>query len=184
MFFLFDESSIFIASCRHRMVLAVCDMIKSGELFVMFLTCFNDVLMFQFSAKYALAVVKCLIDLAGKKIGCAYDIGSVFETTLHGTSLKQLVDSNQFRLMVGAFDGHAHNRSCQLQWHPTYIEGTGHTEGEGCEHVFSSSNELARSARHASRFHWHQMIEEHFIFWNEDKYANLSELCCFSIVCH
>lgn len=82
--------------------------------------------------------------------------------------------------MVGAFHGHAHNRSCQLKWHPTYIEGTGHTEGEGCEHVFSSSNDLARSARHASRFHRHQMIEEHFNFWNADKYANLSELCCFS----
>ena len=32
MFSLFDESGIFIASCRHRMVLVVCDMIKSGEL--------------------------------------------------------------------------------------------------------------------------------------------------------
>jgi hypothetical protein len=127
-----------------------------------------------------LAVVKRLIDLFGKRIGCAYDIGCAFETTLHGTSLKQLVDANQFLLMVGAFHGHAHNRSCQLKWHPTYIEGTGHTEGEGCEHVFSSSNDLARSARHASRFHRHQMIEEHFNFWNADKYANLSELCCFS----
>jgi Kyakuja-Dileera-Zisupton transposase len=77
-----------------------------------------------------------------KKIGCAYDIGCAFQMTLHGTSLKQLVDLNQFLLMVGAFHSHAHNCSCQLWWHPTYIEGTGHTEGEGCEHVFSSSNEL------------------------------------------
>ncbi|KAG2108918.1 uncharacterized protein F5147DRAFT_745618 [Suillus discolor] len=55
-----------------------------------------------------------------------------------------------------------------------YIEGTGHTEGEGCEHVFSSSNELARSTRHANPFHRHQSIEQHFAFWDDDKYAALS----------
>ncbi|KAG1770315.1 hypothetical protein EV702DRAFT_978258 [Suillus placidus] len=76
--------------------------------------------------------------------------------------------------MVGAFHGHAHNRRSQLDWHPMYIEGTGQTEGERCEHIFSSSNELARSTRHASRFHRHQTIEEHFAFWDEDKYAALS----------
>ena len=32
MFALFEESGIFIASCRHRFVLLVCDMIRSGEL--------------------------------------------------------------------------------------------------------------------------------------------------------
>jgi Kyakuja-Dileera-Zisupton transposase len=32
MFALFDESGIFIASCRHRVVLLSCDMIRSGEL--------------------------------------------------------------------------------------------------------------------------------------------------------
>ncbi|KAG1770856.1 hypothetical protein EV702DRAFT_1181544 [Suillus placidus] len=76
--------------------------------------------------------------------------------------------------MVGAFHGHAHNRRCQLDWHPMYIDGTGHMEGEGCEHVFSASNKLARSTRHASVFHRHQTIEEHFAFWDTDKYAALS----------
>lgn len=36
MFALFEESGIFIASCRHRLVLLACDMIKSGELCVFF----------------------------------------------------------------------------------------------------------------------------------------------------
>ncbi|KAH7903532.1 hypothetical protein BJ138DRAFT_1020474 [Hygrophoropsis aurantiaca] len=76
--------------------------------------------------------------------------------------------------MVGAFHGHAHNRKCQLLWHPTYIKGTGHTEGEGCEHIFSSSNDLARSTRYLSPFHRHQAIEEFFAFWDADKYAVLS----------
>ncbi|KAG2364997.1 hypothetical protein BDR07DRAFT_1449949 [Suillus spraguei] len=76
--------------------------------------------------------------------------------------------------MVGAFHGHAHNQCCQLDWHPMYIDGTGHTEGEGCEHVFASSNELAQSTRHTSTFHRHQTIEEHFAFWDDDKYAALT----------
>ncbi|KAG1823078.1 hypothetical protein DFJ58DRAFT_632887, partial [Suillus subalutaceus] len=49
--------------------------------------------------------------------------------------------------------GHAHNRRCQIDWHLMYIDGTGHMEGEGCEHVFSSSNELAHSTHHANSFH-------------------------------
>jgi hypothetical protein len=119
-------------------------------------------------------VINRLINTLGPKIGCAYNVGCAFNTTLNGTSLKDLAKTNDFRLMVGAFHGHAHNRLCQLRWHPTYIEGTGNTEGEGCEHVFSSSNDLARGTRHATRFHRHQAIEEHFTFWDEDKYANLS----------
>jgi hypothetical protein len=34
MFVLFQESEIFIASCRHRLVLLACDMIRSGELYI------------------------------------------------------------------------------------------------------------------------------------------------------
>ena len=34
---MFDESGIFIASCRHRIILYCCDMIKSGELLSVYL---------------------------------------------------------------------------------------------------------------------------------------------------
>lgn len=126
------------------------------------------------SAKYALAIVDRLIDDLGGKVGCAYDIGCAFSKTLENSSLSEKAKNALFRLMVGAFHGHAHNRACQLEWHPLYIKGTGHSDGEGCEHVFSSSNDLARGTRHATRFHRHQAIEEHFTFWDQDKYANLS----------
>jgi hypothetical protein len=35
-FSVFQESGIFIASCRHRFVLLACDMIRSGELLAHF----------------------------------------------------------------------------------------------------------------------------------------------------
>ncbi|KAG1895322.1 uncharacterized protein F5891DRAFT_960402 [Suillus fuscotomentosus] len=157
MFAVFQESGIFIASCRHRFVLLACDMIRSGEL-----------------AKYPIAIIDKLLTVYGKNGGCAYDIGCAFSKTLANSTLGPRAHDLGFRMMVGAFHGHAHNRRCQLDWHPMYISGTGHTEGEGCEHIFSASNELARSTRHANRFHRHQAIEEHFAFWDADKYAALS----------
>ncbi|KAG6875863.1 hypothetical protein C0992_001989, partial [Termitomyces sp. T32_za158] len=130
MFALFEESGIFIASCRHRAVLLICDMIKSGEL-----------------AKYGLAVIDRLIDLIGKNIGCAYDIGCAFNTTIQGTSISSKVKEANLRLMCGAFHGHAHNRLCQLCWHPLYIKGTGHLEGEGCQYLANHYREAAAAVK-------------------------------------
>ncbi|KAG9310199.1 hypothetical protein JVU11DRAFT_9839 [Chiua virens] len=145
MFKVFDESGIFIACCHHRFMLVACDMVQSGEL-----------------AKYPLAVIDHLLTVYGSNGGLAYDIGCAFATTLANSVLGPQAHALNLSLMVGAFHGHAHNRQCQLKWHPMYIPGTGHTEGEGCEHVFSASNALARA------------IEEHFAFWDADKYAVLS----------
>ncbi|KAF8452138.1 hypothetical protein L210DRAFT_3384131 [Boletus edulis BED1] len=80
--------------------------------------------------------------------------------------------------MVGTFHSHTHNCLCQLDWHPMYITGVGHMEDEGCKHLFSALNELARSTRHATRFHHHQAIKEFFSFWNEDKYEALTHFIC------
>jgi len=174
MFDLFDETGIFIASCRHRMVLYVCDMIQSGELYIFnsFLLC--GILTNLYRAKYPIAITDRLMANIGNRIGCAYDIGCVFSKTVAKSPIGLTAKEKQLRMMVGAFHGHAHNRACQLAWHPMYIKGTGLTDGEGCEHVFSSSNELARSTRHCSWFHCHQAIEDHFQFWDQDKYALLS----------
>lgn len=178
MFSIFDESGIFIAACRHRFILLVCDMVKSGELYVIFIFISSSSSLTGFSSsKYPLAILDHLLNVYGKNGGVAYDIGCAFSKTLDSSCLGPRARELNLRMMVGAFHGHAHNRWCQIDWHPMYIEGTGHTEGEGCEHIFSSSNELARSTRHATPFHRHQTIEQHFAFWDDDKYAALSELC-------
>jgi hypothetical protein len=175
MFAMFDESGIFLTACRHGFVLLVCDMIQSGELLVSLVPALiQSDRIIPDSAKYPLAMVDKLLSVYSSKIACRYDIGCVFQTTLHNSSLGSRATAQQFRLAVGAFHGHAHNRGCQLQWHPLYVKGMGRSEGEGCERIFSSSNAVARGTRHASRFHRHQAIEEHFRFWDEDKYAALS----------
>ncbi|KAG2357317.1 hypothetical protein BDR07DRAFT_1298100 [Suillus spraguei] len=142
MFFVFHESGIFIAACRHWFILLACDMSNR--------------------AKYPLVLIDKLLTIYRKKGGCAYDIGCTFSKTLDNSSIGPRARDLDFWMMVGAFHGHTRNRKCQLSWHPMYIPGMGHTEGEGCEHIFSAFNDLACSTRHASSFHWHQSIKEHF----------------------
>jgi hypothetical protein len=116
------------------------------------------------------------MEVYGKDIGCGFDIGCAFSRTLEASSLGPAAQENRFRMLVGAFHGHAHNRACQLDWHPLYVKGAGRSDFEGCERVFASSNEQASGTRHASWFHRRQALDEHFNFWDEDKYANLGTL--------
>ena len=151
-------------------------MIQSGELYnISCLIAGNIDLSAFFSAKYPLVIINKLLDDIGPNIGCTYDIGCTFSKTLATSSLGLRAANQNFRLMVGAFQGYVHNRGCQLSWHPLYIKGTGLTEGEGCKHIFSLSNDLARNTQHGSTFHRHQAIDEHFKFWDADKYALLSK---------
>lgn len=69
--------------------------------------------------------------------------------------------------------GYAHNRLCQTTYHPNYLEGAGLEDFEGCERVFSSSNDLARITRFTTPYHRHQRIDIHFQTWDSDHYANL-----------
>lgn len=81
-----------------------------------------------------------------------------------------------FKSLVGAFHGHAHNRCCQLAFLATYVPGMGLEDLEGCERFFSKSNALARSTRYASVFHRRQTISTYLAHTDTfDTYANLSE---------
>ena len=131
------------------------------DYYVHFTFCILTIL---YRAKYSLATIDRLLSVYGMNGSCAYDIGCATAATLAKRSLGPHADALNFRLMVGAFHGHAYNWKCQLDWHPMYISGTGHTKGEGCEHIFAASNELVQSTCHVSRFHRQQAIEEHFAF--------------------
>ncbi|KAF8187398.1 hypothetical protein K438DRAFT_1907534 [Mycena galopus ATCC 62051] len=138
---IFNETGIFIALCRHSFVLLVADMVRSGEL-----------------AKYPLTIENALMDVFGKDIGFGYDIGCGHAKTLKNSPLGPKAKEHNFRMLVGAFHGHAHNRRCQLKYLATYVEGMGIEDLEGCEHLFSKSNRLSRSVRYASVFHRKQTI--------------------------
>ncbi|KAK7052792.1 hypothetical protein R3P38DRAFT_3306380 [Favolaschia claudopus] len=154
MFSLFAVSGIFVVVCRHGHVVVMCDMIRSGELM-----------------KYPLAMVKALMDRYGADIGVGYDIMCAFFKTLTRSSLGSQVTAMRLRGVVPAFHGHAHNRACQIGWHPLYVDGVGLEDFEECERTFSKSNHLAAATRLATPFHRQQQIDEHFHFHDLDKHA-------------
>jgi Kyakuja-Dileera-Zisupton transposase len=93
MFAMVEEAGIFIVLCHHRLVLLMCDMAKSRELYIISISdksCTN----WEPSVKYALVIVDCLIDIIGSRIGCAYDIGCAFMTTPENSSLSEKVKGN------------------------------------------------------------------------------------------
>ncbi|KAJ7776646.1 hypothetical protein DFH07DRAFT_731774 [Mycena maculata] len=155
MFALFAVSGIFLTVCHHGHVVVMCDMIRSGELM-----------------KYPLAMIKRLLDRYGKDIGLGYDIMCAFFKTLLCSSLGSRVIAMRLRGVVPAFHGHAHNRACQVGWHPLYVDGVGLEDFEECERTFSRSNHLAGITRLCQRFHRQQALDEHFDFHDLDKHAS------------
>jgi hypothetical protein len=173
MFSLFAVAGIFLAVCRHGHVLVICDMIRSGELYVLppHLHCNHVILLCFFRMKYPHAVVERLLQLYGSDICLGYDIMCAFIKTLSHSVLGPKKVAFRLHGVVPSFHGHAHNRGCQLHWHPMYTEGVGLEDFEECERTFGKSNELAAVTRLASPYHRAQHIDEHFAFHDQDKHA-------------
>ncbi|KAF7367673.1 hypothetical protein MSAN_00831000 [Mycena sanguinolenta] len=138
---MYDETGFFPCLCRHSFVLVVVGMVKSGEL-----------------AKYGFAITAHLLRVLGE-LGAGYDIGCKFGKMVRmHPALSSLAADNNFKALVGAFHGHAHNRLCQLKNLSTYVKGMGLEDLEECESFFSRSNALASTTRYATAFHRQQAI--------------------------
>ncbi|KAJ7834538.1 hypothetical protein B0H14DRAFT_3110028 [Mycena olivaceomarginata] len=121
--------------------------------------------------KYPLAIVNYLLDTYGADLGLGYDIMCAFWKTLSRSSLGAKVTGMRLRGVVPTFHGHAHNRMCQLSWHPVFVDGVGLEDFEECERTFAKSNNLATCTRFATPFHRQQKIDEHFYFHDQDEHA-------------
>ncbi|KIY49673.1 hypothetical protein FISHEDRAFT_40870 [Fistulina hepatica ATCC 64428] len=121
--------------------------------------------------KYPIAHVDKVIDRYGADVGAGYDIMCEFMKTLRVSSISDKVRDSRLVGIVPAFHSHAHSRSCQVWWHPLYIEGLGLIELEDCERLFARSNELATGTRMCTPFHRRQQILEFLQFNDLDKYA-------------
>ena len=121
--------------------------------------------------KYPLAIANRLFDLYGADIGLGYDIFCAFIKTLLRSSLGVKAVALRLQGVVPAFHSHAHNRACQVQWHPMYMEGVGLEDFEECECTFYKSNKLASITHLATPFHRQQQIDEHFFFHDLNKHA-------------
>jgi hypothetical protein len=154
----------------------MCDMVRSGELWDLLMSFLYFPSDWFHRMKYPLAISDYLMKTYGEDLGVGYDIMCAFYTTLSQSSLGAKTVACQLRGIVPAFHGHAHNRECQIGWHPLYVEGVGLEDFEECEHTFAKSNNLASTTRMATPFHRQKQIDEHFFFHDLDKHANFGEL--------
>ncbi|TFK58840.1 hypothetical protein BDN72DRAFT_781510 [Pluteus cervinus] len=154
----FDQTGVFLSTCRHAIVEFIVEMRKSGEL-----------------AKYGLATINAILKTYGTCQCVGYDIGCVHCKTVLKSPLKDSAQNLKLQFVVDAFHGYSHERSCQLHFHPLYRSGCGIEDFATCERIFSSSNSAARLLRHATRYHWLQYIDLHFDQWDQDRYQDLTK---------
>jgi hypothetical protein len=109
-------------------------------------------------------MISKILETLPEKTTVGYDIGCAFMSTIRRSSLWPLALARRLKMVVPSFHRHAHNRGCQLAFHPQYITTLGLEDFETCEHCFSLSNTLAATTRLATRFHRWQAIEQHFWF--------------------
>lgn len=128
-----------------------------------------------YRAKYGLAITNHVLETHTKpKPALASDIGCAFKKTIAASRLVgPIAAERELFVLVNAFHGWAHNRACQCEHHPLYTIGMGIEDLEGMERLFSSTNNVTPTVRHASRFHWLQAYDLHFQQWDADKYENL-----------
>ncbi|KAG1884097.1 hypothetical protein F4604DRAFT_1919926 [Suillus subluteus] len=154
----FDQTGIFLLACRHGLIECVAEMKHSGEL-----------------AKYGLATVNRLLDVCGADQAIGHDIACSSRKTIATSSIGAKAADLNLQVVVNAFHGFSHDRRCQLQNHPLYLNGLGLEDLETCERIFASSNSAAVLIRHASYFHWMQFLDLHFDQWDMDRYLDLSK---------
>ncbi|KZT50692.1 hypothetical protein CALCODRAFT_422850, partial [Calocera cornea HHB12733] len=152
------ETGNFLCVCRHGFVLYSVDMVKSGEL-----------------AKYPISCLRKLLQVYGSDLALGYDIGCAHSGTVSRSQIGSLAQSQKLRFYVGAFHGYAHNRRCQLGFHPRFLTTAGLEDFETNERLFSKQNLTAHLFRHSSTYHRHLTLDFFWTRWDEDRRASLAD---------
>ncbi|KAG1897855.1 uncharacterized protein F5891DRAFT_1191479 [Suillus fuscotomentosus] len=158
MWSIFDETGIFVSTCRHGFILWYADMANS----------------YVNSAKYPLTIIAKVLELLSERSLGAYDIGCGFSSTVMASSLGPLFKNMDCCLCVDAFHGFAHNYRCQTKHHPLWIDGAGLEDFGTIEHIFSASNALSPVIQYASAYNRHVFLDMFFKQWDNEKYTNLA----------
>ena len=127
-------------------------------------------------------MVNFIMDTFGKDQAVGFNIGCSFDKTVKASTL--LADKAMtlgLQVVVNAFHGWAHNWLCQLVYHPLYCHTLGLEDLETLERVFSSSNLIAHTIHHTSKFHWAQYVDLHFQQWDANKYQQLCKYRYYTI---
>ncbi|EEB89648.1 hypothetical protein MPER_12233 [Moniliophthora perniciosa FA553] len=151
----FDETGIFAALCRHRFVLKLLNMIRTGEQSKYFLS-----FLYNFLTATKDDRERCGCPKPRGSLGVGYDIACHLVNLLMRSLLGKMAEEEQVKLLVGILHRYGHKQLCQLDFLMIYILGAGNEDLEVCERFFSLTNGLAPVVRHSSHLHRRQAIHE------------------------
>jgi len=122
----FADTRLMALLCRHDQVLWLVNMTLAGE-----------------KQHYVLALLKWLFEnlLPAWTVGLLYDIGcQLLQSFVKWDFLPDY--SNRVSFAISIFHAYGHQWPCQLVYHPCKCLGFGFSDGEGCEHFWSSIKNL------------------------------------------
>ncbi|KAJ6513582.1 hypothetical protein C8R47DRAFT_962737 [Mycena vitilis] len=71
-----------------------------------------------------------------------------------------------FRFVIPKMHIHAHTLACQVQFSLNLVPGSGQTDGEGIERPWATIGAIATSTRVSGPGARHDMLDDHWNFWN------------------
>ncbi|EJT98079.1 hypothetical protein DACRYDRAFT_58151, partial [Dacryopinax primogenitus] len=116
-----------------------------------------------------------LIDVYGPDITFGYDISCTHLVTVLQSSIGEKAKQSRLRFFVEAFHGYAHNRRCQIHYHPCFLTSAGLEDFETCEWIFSQENQCAHLFQHGSAFHRHLTLDWFYQTWDPDHHTVLGD---------
>jgi hypothetical protein len=146
-----DVCGMFAAVCRHDHPFKVMDMRLPERM----------------------AYPLCIIDNSLHLSTVLYDIGCMLDRYAQRREINLPV-----RLAVPVFHSYAHKLQCQLKYNPRRVEGTGLTDGEGTERLWSHLVRFANISKGMDASNRKDLIEEALFHYGWRVFGSLSFLPC------
>jgi hypothetical protein len=146
----FEQNGVIAILCRHEVFLVFCDLIRSGEKCVKS----NGWQLKRDRRKYALALVKWVINAFHGAFGIGYDIGCAMAATLARPEFAELraeLETLGCRFALPVLHAYGHGRACQLAFDPAELPEFGFENLEQSERFWAEVfNKLAGRTRYMS----------------------------------
>jgi len=123
----FDDSGIMALVCRHDIPLFLANIDSPGE-----------------QQKYAIALIQHIFSLlpSNATVVALYDVGCVLDRSLHQYNILPEPIVARLAFCTSAMHAYGHQWACQLVYNPRIQVGTGLTDGEGVERLWSRMRKL------------------------------------------
>jgi hypothetical protein len=119
-------------------------------------------------------VLSALIGMALLWLTISYDIACQWQINLERRKEKmpehlQLTDDVTIQYGLPVWHAAAHKKSCQAQNSLNYLEGVGHTDGEGIERTWSVLNPVSWATKEMGKGARHDALDDRIDYHNWEK---------------